>query len=497
MNFGTFVHAGPKHLYLGNDRRTLERVHHAKPIAAALAPRERAAFDGSDLVIHLGTSAWRDVSNSMLKAQEAEMVKEADAEEAKAARTLIAALVEARFVTAGVRLDGGLGMHFLAMLPTNGTGAKLLDQVRHRGPASTLAGLPDGRVVGAQAHAGRGRDTARFARVLFNFLLRGAMQGRPLISVADRATFAGVFEDIWQRLNGSRMAVYLTPDESRLGLFSAVAVLDADDAAKFLRELRMLARIAEGTKLDLTRPASKDGIDIAQLVRDLGSEDYPTRHAAHVRLGLIGEPAMVYLNKHLESAELDLETKRRIEQLQQHIGRVAAERRKDLLGKGVVKHLRPSFVFVPEAEKRAGVAVDVVLIKLAGDQKLTGASLTQLLGPDWDKLRLAVVGNRVAVLLGSDVSLLESAVRNLSDGRPGLADAKFLDGFRKRATEDRQVEFHVDVETLLGLTASNPPPRRESRLTSFALGLGTHHVTLDAFVPGGDVRALAGKVLGP
>jgi hypothetical protein len=496
-NFGKFFHAGKKHVSLSNDRRTLERVVRGKSVAASLPPGEVERFNKADLIVHLGAEAWKNQWSSLLRREETDLVKDVDAEGAKAIHEFVTALTETRYVTAGVTVEGGLGTHFLATLPEDGTGAKLIERVRSRSGGSNLKGLPDGRVVLAQAHGGEGRANALYARVLFDYLLKETLEARQLIAPTDRPTFAGVFEDLWRRLKGGRFAVYLTPDEHRIGLFSVVAVLDADDAGKFLREMKTLARIADGTKLDLARPEAKDGVDIAKLVRDLGSDDYPTRHAAHVRLGLLGEPAMVYLKKHLDSGDIDLETKRRVERLQEHIGKVAAERRKGLLGKEVVKYLRPRFIFVPEAETRAGTAVDVVQIKLEGDQAAADTSMKQLLGPDWDKLRLAVVGDRVAVLLGSDVSLFDAAVRNLKDDRPGLADAKYLGEFRKQATGVRQMETHFDVEALLGLTAANPPPRRDAPvLTSFALGLGPHDVHLDLFVPGGAVRVVAGKLLG-
>jgi hypothetical protein len=285
----------------------------------------------------------------------------------------------------------------------------------------------------------------------------------------------------------------LTPDESRLGLFSLVAVLDAEDAGKFLREMKVLAKIGDGSVLDLARKEIRDEIDIDKLIRDLGDDDYNTRQSANTRIGLIGEPALVYVKKHLEPGKTDLETKRRLERLQEQISAAAAERRKGILNKDYAGYLRPKFLFVPQAETRSGTNVDVVHIKLEGEQKLAAKSLQQLLGPDWDKLRLAVVGNQVVVLLGSETALFDTAVQNVKSKHPGLARSKALANYHARENADRFVEFHLSLEALLAMTATKEatPLPESPALSSFGLTLGADHVQMDLLVPTADVRAIA------
>src|SRR5262249_17253596 len=199
--------------------------------------------------------------------------------------------------------------------------------------------------------------------------------------------------------------VYLSGDESKLGLFSMVAILDADDPGKFVQDLRTLAKIGDGSALDLDKKQSGDAPDIVKLVRDLGNAKYQVRQSATLRLRLIGEPALSHLDK--AAAEGDLETTRRAQQLYKQISEVAAQRRKELLNKELPRSLRPTFGFVAKAETRGQLPIDIIHVRLAERDRPIAKQLEQLLGPEWDRLRLAIHGNQAVVLLGSDTALLE------------------------------------------------------------------------------------------
>ena len=117
-----------------------------------------------------------------------------------------------------------------------------------------------------------------FARVFVDFFFKNVLEGK-FTAAVDTPTFLGVFDEVWRHLSGTRMAVYLTSDESRLGLFSAVAIVDTADPAKFLGELRTLARIGEGT-LELSKPEARKELNVDQLIKDLGDDRYAVRNAA-------------------------------------------------------------------------------------------------------------------------------------------------------------------------------------------------------------------------
>src|SRR5262245_41559048 len=99
------------------------------------------------------------------------------------------------------------------------------------------------------------------------------------------------------------------------------------------------------------------------------------------------------------------------------------------------------------------------------------AKLRELLGPDWDRIRLAVHGRQVVVLLGSDQELLRAALKNLREGKRGLADAKPLFASNAHLDPARQVEFHLSVAAVYALwtAADLQRPADKLSLSSFAL----------------------------
>ena len=133
------------------------------------------------------------------------------------------------------------------------------------------------------------------------------------------------------------------------------------------------------------------------------------------------------------------------------------------------------------------------VLKLEGVDKTGVALYTQLLGPDWDKIRLAIVGNQIVVLLGSDVKLFDAALRNLQKGDAGLAGTKRLAAFHERASKERLFEFHVSVEGVLRLVNPNLKIDNQPQLTSMALALGESSLQIDARVPMPEVRTIARK----
>ena len=98
------------------------------------------------------------------------------------------------------------------------------------------------------------------------------------------------------------MAVYQNRDRAAQGLLSAVAILDTEDAGKFLDELRQLARFG-GDGLDLSAATGRpdDRAAVEALVRDLGDDNFSVRDSATTKLTLIGEAALPQLEKALTS----------------------------------------------------------------------------------------------------------------------------------------------------------------------------------------------------
>src|SRR5262249_44888151 len=80
----------------------------------------------------------------------------------------------------------------------------------------------------------------------------------------------------------------------------------------------------------------------------------------------------------------------------------------------------PHFAFKPKAETVGGVPVDWLTVEVPGLEREGRGDYERLLGRDWNKVRLAVQGQRVVGLVGSDVETLKQTLANLKEGKKGL-----------------------------------------------------------------------------
>jgi hypothetical protein len=482
------------HIYLNDSEKTLKRILKSKPASASFSPEQRKNFDDSDILIHLGEYLWR--RNEVILGADAmrQLISGNDPKEKEFAEQFAASLKNVDNAVIGFRLRDGLDTHFLMTVPKDGQAAKLFKSLKHKHPPSTLKGLPDGNVLLAQASSGDTTHQAMITKILFNFMLEELLINQKVVHHVDRLTYLGVFQEVLRHLQGNRLAVYQNTLEKQHGLFSAVAILDTPDPKLFVQTMQILARMAIADSLDMTKKEVKEELDIERLVRDLGSSVYSVRQSANTKLTLIGEPALPFLNKAIDTAKIELETKRRAQELRDRINAVAAQRRKELLDdKQKPLFASPKLTFIANVEKRQDVSVDIVQLKLGGADKAALNQYTQLLGPDWDKVRIGIVDKHIVLLLGSDVAVFEAALRNLQKGDAGLAGSKRLAGFQATAQKERLFEFHVSVEGVLRLVNPKANLDTQPQITSMALTLTDHALQVDARAPIAEVRTMAKK----
>jgi hypothetical protein len=270
-----------------------------------------------------------------------------------------------------------------------------------------------------------------------------------------------------------------------------VAILDTDDAGKFLDDLRLLARL--GGDLDLSEgDGHGDAAAVQKLIRDLGDDEFTVRESASMRLVLVGEPALPYLEKALTSD--DAEVRRRARQIKERIVAIAVARRKELLEKGSLHAVHPSFGFLRKPQTLDGVRVDVVRVRLPAKEAAAAAGLRELLGPGWDRIRLAAHGKQVVVLLGSDQDLLRQALANLREGKRGLADSGPLAGFAGHANPSRRAELHVSLAAAqalwTGADLARPAVAGPLPLTAFAVTAQPDFLALDVWLPPAEARVI-------
>jgi hypothetical protein len=482
------------HVYLGGEDKTIEHILKSKPLGSAFSPVQRKFFDQSDILLHFGHYLW--ASNDRFLAREImdKLKTSDDVNEKEFAEQFATGLREVENMVVGFRLQDGIDSRLLLTVPKESQAAKLFKTMKGKRGVSTLHGLPEGNVLFAQAASGEQGQNSLLTKVLFNFMLEEVLIHQKIVHNVDRLTYLGVFHEVWRRLQGNRLAVYQNSNEKRDGLFSAVAVLDTEDAKIFLRDMKVLSKMALADSLDLTKREIKDEIDIDRLVRDLRSSVYIVRQSATTKLSLIGEPALAPLNQAIASKDFDLESKRRARDLRDRISAVAAARRKELLtDKDQPLFVRPKLTFVASVEKRHDTAVDVIHIEMTGLDKVAKLQYSQLLGPDWDKVRLAVVGKQIVVLLGSDLGLFDAAIRNVHKGEAGLAASKNLAPFQEYAAKDRLFEFHICAEGILRLISPDAKLDSPLQMISVGLTINDQSLQIDARIPTPEVRAIARK----
>ncbi len=498
---GGYFTVRDKHLIWGHDEKVVAAVVKAKPTGSVLPAERRKALNGTDGVLHLDPKALGPVWDVVLKELERELVGATGGSDPKAVQLLLDSLNDVRYVLATLSVDNGIGVSLVTVFPEkkNDATKQLLAAFKGTG-SSDLNGLPEGRVVAAEGMKADGALTLPVMKVLFNLFFREFARTRLLVADSQRAHFAGVFAEVWQRLKGSRFAVYHNADEAKQGLFSAVAILDTEDPEKFLHELRQLARLVDAADFDLggKNPRKDDVAEVEKLIRELGSDKYEVRESASTKLGLIGEPALPYLEKALTSD--DAEIRRRAKALKGSIEESAALRKKELLVREPVPVVRPTFGFLPK-ETLDGQKVDVVGIKLADKEFAAVKQYEKLFGPDWNKLRLAVHGKQVVVLLGSDQELLKAALKNLKDGGKGLGAAKQLTAFGAHADPGRTVEAHVSLQTFLAATEDDWKELTKAGasrpVSSVAITVDPDRLQLDLWIPVKELKVLTKTAAAP
>lgn len=498
-HFGKFVYLRDKHLFLGNHSKAVEYAATAKPVSNELSAATRKSYQESDLLIQIGQEGWNELWRAQIRQElQNHFGKLESAEEKAIAEQFLACGDGLRFALGAVRIDGGFGLSVETVFDQKKEAVKkFLNLLRSSKDNSSLQGLPEGNLLLAQASRGSGSATGAFARLMFDQLLHNILETQQIIAPAERPLFVGVFNQIWQHLQGNRIGVYLNGNQQQ-GLFSIVGILDTEDAGKFLDEMKTLARIADGTGLKLGK-GGKPGetLDVEKLISELASPSYKTRELATVKLRLLGEPALPYLAKAFKSE--DAEVSQRAQKLHKEIAEFVAQRRKDALSNDPLKSIRPTFALVPKTEKLAGHAVSVLNMKIPKETKEIQKQMEYLFGEEWDNIRLVPRGKELVVLIGSDVAMLETALKNLDQNKPGIFAAKDLDHFYKQSnSSSRKIELHIStnkMDQVLNPAKGGPavPIKAGGVLSSLGLGVEADRLQLNVWVPMPELQLILKK----
>jgi HEAT repeat protein len=482
-----------QHFYLGGDPKVMQAAIKGKRLSAVLNPQDRATLAEDDLIGYANRQQLDDDGKRMFSDEFKRQLKQFDADEKSPLRQSGDAIEDLDMVVGGLRLDEGLGTTLVLNFKGDKSRA-VLTKLQGGKAKAALAGLPAGRVLGAHSSSGDGDASAALLKSLL--MAKLPFDEQMFISAAHRPNIVGVFGELWQRLEGSRTAIYENENADRDGLFSLVAILETENAEKFIADMTSLATFVNAATL--TGDDAAKAIDektIAELIAQLGDEQFRVRQLATTKLGLIGPPALAALAKAEKSP--DPEVQFRAAMVRQQIAASLAAQREDLLKHDLLDRIKPQFAYFPKRETRSGRPVDIVQIKMRAEEEEYAPQLQRFLGPDWSKLRLATVGERVIVLLGSDTALLEKAIANVNSGEPGLAaDARYAQ-FQQRSPKDPTATFHLRLARSQELLATEPvkDAAAPTGATSLGITIAPQRLRLDLFAPYSEVKAVV-KQLG-
>ena len=492
QSFVRYVAVRGNHVLLGGNPKFVELAAKGRTLRESLPNDERETLAKDDILLYGKTKPVKDQWARSLAGLESEL-SDFPPDEAEALRQVAAASGELSYVVAAVRLDNGIGA--TVVLRFQGDKSRgILTRLEGGKSGTSLTGLPAGQVLAAHASSGDGDTSAAVARALLRFLLKTfSIKTDEFISAGHRSNVVGVFGEGWQRLNGSRTALYENENPKRDGLFSLIAVLDTDGAEQFVADMTGLARFINASGLSPDDFGETiDANSIQRLITDLGHDEYRVRQMATTKLGLVGESALSALEQAVKSN--DIEVRFRARAIRQQINASLAAEREDLLKRDLLSRIRPNFAYFPKQETRSGRPVDIVQLQLQIDEAPVAARLRRLLGPEWSKLRLTTVDNRVVVLLGSNTGLFEKAITYTKTGKAGIHDESHHASFRNRAHRDRTVEFHLSLARAQQLVARDAdllkPANEATSTTSFGLSIAPQRVRFDVFAPFEEAKAV-------
>ncbi len=492
--FGRFVAFRDKHAWLAHSEEALRHALDADRLGAALTPEHRATLADADIVLHGAARAWglnweRVVERIDQHARDAK-----DPQAAEVARGLAACAAALRFGAVTCRVDQGLRFDALTVFEhaDDSPSARFLADLAAGPGSSTLAGLPDGRIVVAAATRGDGRRNhailAEWARIAAPF-----WQRRPELQEWLRhSTLPAVFSDLRQRLTGMRLAVYENDDPAAHGPFSVAVVLDCEDPQEFLREVRELLHFADGGDLPPADGKPGSAVEATRaLISQLGAPEFRVRESASVKLALLGEPALPLLNEAQKSD--DPEVAFRARELHTRIAEAAAARRRELFAGSPLLDVHPRYTWFAGTETLDGRSVDVVEVDLPETERRHAERLRGLFGPDWRRIRVVALDGAVIAAAGSHPDLLAEVVRHCREGLEGLAARADVKSFASTGAGSRQLQVHVAAGRLLEAPNADqaPEPNIPPAVSSFGLSISPKAVRADVFVPAAEIKRLA------
>jgi hypothetical protein len=401
----------------------------------------------------------------------------------------------------GNRLDGGANMTFRLTFDQellSPETRQLLAAWGGRTRAPDVRGLPPGNLAFAISKTANGLKHPEEVRQLLHWLVLGPGHWTHLLPIAEPLlapkpdSFQEVFDEIWNSLEDARVGGYFNRRVEEQGLLSLLAILHPQDPRGFIDDLAGLIKYSRGASYNprTMREEQVTREEIEQLITQLGADEFRIRKAATLRLKLLGEPALEFLEKSKESPHLEVAARSR--HIIEHVTKSMEERQQRLIRDDLSAIPLPTFVLFENQQRIAGYRVDLLQAQWAEDSPELRARVRELFGPQGDEILLVHTESRIVVFLGSDRELLEACLELLRADDAGFD--RDVELFRRHAGGTHLVEFHFSQQRLRPLLPEHIKrrigdlTRITPAVTSMGIEVGPARLRLDLTIPTSELR---------
>ncbi len=274
-------------LFPENDRAVSEielPLSDMRSITNLLSNEDFDVFCESDAVLMLGGSTsrefWGEVLGGVFGPQswtrEAAGFSDPDAEQMW--ERLKAAGREIRFGLAAIDLDEGVHVRTKTFLRETEDNAalQLIRDVRGGDEPSDLTHLPDGQVLLAAAVKGDGDENVMVARSVMRLIVEIVSPAEDILSGDEKREFYDLFSELWQQLNGTRVALYRNEGEiGDGGELGVVFIFDTNEPRALLDSIPELVDFVNAGIARNTDPGSEPTIQFEYRSRESTGGDTP------------------------------------------------------------------------------------------------------------------------------------------------------------------------------------------------------------------------------
>ncbi len=401
-----------RHLWIMSHKELAEHLQADRSVRRWIPEDRRDAIESNDVILSFYADS-EEFQRDMMVKQFDRWVKEhpdADEEERAALKKLFWFFRAVKYVVFSGSVDKGLTLDI--DICYNPAVRKKLGQIiaelNPSGSSSSLVGLPDGNLLFGHAANSSGRATLPAMTILSRELHRTwwpfwrEVDNEQFLTRVQFVQLFGLFNHVWNQLDGYRFGVYGTTDPAKHGLIGLAGILETEDASGFIEEMRTLSGLLTASASSNDQSADSgvpDEAYILSLVDQLGADNFRDRHGAWTKLLIIGEPALAVVEKATQSTNVRIA--RRAKDLKERMLARIRKKREGALRNSALSKAKPAFLFRPNAGKAGGHDIHEIELKLDSASEFI-PHLRTLFGPNWNRLRLIPVGRQVIVTLGSE-----------------------------------------------------------------------------------------------